>query len=512
MDLYLYFGILVYVFFAIVLVYSKLRPKFPVRVYCWFCGEKHGVPFGNRNCWDCPHCDQYNGFSETGDYNKPIPAQYDEGLNFPVTGSVAEGYEEKYKQPLVNGLCKECNQNQTMKIRLLSDFVPLNKLCFNQEVEAYQSHLEKVYKLCWQCEVHVQKKLSQQDAELRPKIPPHLLYYRLNEHTKPVLKVLTRNEIPFGVHVLAAINFSSALLLLVSAIFELQEDRGCRIFPISWLMVSRLPTSSFLTVVGLLVAVGRTLWAGRQRLRTVDALCCALWVTLQGLYSSVVSGLFTEPDLHLLRLTVILVTAMVSFSSGIFRMPRMVNPKQKWLNKANQLTSSRRKIKVLNRSSSSCGHKSIDNLSQSFGTKQASQSFTNSSTCSFGTDRNITAHHSLHLELDALHITSPGSLASKLQVYSASPRPVGFSASKPQTSLVRPARFTAKSVTQASWVAGGYWSLPVPPVRMEHELGRGLHFNSSVPSGFGGLLTPPPSLSGSQESRAPSPSVYSLLI
>ncbi|XP_022255524.1 transmembrane protein 201-like isoform X2 [Limulus polyphemus] len=370
MDLYLSFGILVSVSFSIFLVYSRLRPKFPVRVYCWFCGEKHVVPFGNRNCWDCPHCDQYNGFSETGDYNKPIPAQYDESLNFPVTGSVVEGYEEKYKQPLINGLCKECNQNQTMKIRLLADFVPLNKFCFDQEVEAYQRHLEKVYKLCWQCEVHVQKKLSQQDAELRPKIPPHLLNYSLNQHTRPALKVLTRNHIPFGVHVLAVINFSSALLLLVSAVFELQEDREYRLFPISWLMVSRLPTSSFLTVVGLLVAVGGTLWAGKHRLRTVDALCCAFWVTLQGLYSSAVSGLFSETDLHLLRPMVILVTAMVSFSSGIFRVTKRVNPKQKWLNKANQLTSPRRKIKVDNRSTSVCGYKSMDNLSLSFGSKQ----------------------------------------------------------------------------------------------------------------------------------------------
>lgn len=22
------------------------------------------MPYGNRNCWDCPHCEQYNGFQE----------------------------------------------------------------------------------------------------------------------------------------------------------------------------------------------------------------------------------------------------------------------------------------------------------------------------------------------------------------------------------------------------------------------------------------------------------------
>lgn len=28
------------------------------------------MPYGNRNCWDCPHCEQYNGFQEV----RPHPA------------------------------------------------------------------------------------------------------------------------------------------------------------------------------------------------------------------------------------------------------------------------------------------------------------------------------------------------------------------------------------------------------------------------------------------------------
>lgn len=28
------------------------------------------MPYGNRNCWDCPHCEQYNGFQEV----RPPPA------------------------------------------------------------------------------------------------------------------------------------------------------------------------------------------------------------------------------------------------------------------------------------------------------------------------------------------------------------------------------------------------------------------------------------------------------
>ncbi len=33
-------------------------------VNCWFCNQNTVVPYGNRNCWDCPNCDQYNGFQE----------------------------------------------------------------------------------------------------------------------------------------------------------------------------------------------------------------------------------------------------------------------------------------------------------------------------------------------------------------------------------------------------------------------------------------------------------------
>ena len=39
------------------------RPRFPVAVNCWFCNKNTRVPYGNRDRWDCPHCEQYNGFS-----------------------------------------------------------------------------------------------------------------------------------------------------------------------------------------------------------------------------------------------------------------------------------------------------------------------------------------------------------------------------------------------------------------------------------------------------------------
>ena len=40
------------------------RPPKQVTVNCWFCNQNTRVPFGNRNCFNCPHCDQYNGFDQ----------------------------------------------------------------------------------------------------------------------------------------------------------------------------------------------------------------------------------------------------------------------------------------------------------------------------------------------------------------------------------------------------------------------------------------------------------------
>ena len=44
-------------------LFRRMKPTHTV-VNCWFCNQDTVVPYGNRNCWDCPHCEQYNGFQE----------------------------------------------------------------------------------------------------------------------------------------------------------------------------------------------------------------------------------------------------------------------------------------------------------------------------------------------------------------------------------------------------------------------------------------------------------------
>lgn len=141
--------------------YRKIRPLYPVSVNCWFCACDVRVPYGNKHCWDCPYCEQYNGFKEDGSYNKPVPAQYTEDINHPIHCLPAEF--------LTRGefLCHSCQRNQLLKIKQLAAFEPLNEATYDDEIAFYQRHLEKVYALCPACEKIVQEEVQRVDETLR---------------------------------------------------------------------------------------------------------------------------------------------------------------------------------------------------------------------------------------------------------------------------------------------------------------------------------------------------------
>ncbi|XP_069466123.1 transmembrane protein 201 isoform X2 [Ambystoma mexicanum] len=162
-----------------VLLYRAARRRRPthVQVNCWFCNQDTVVPYGNRNCWDCPNCEQYNGFQENGDYNKPIPAQFMENLNHVVSGETSFCDVAKPQQ-WVNShllLCKKCCNNQTAKVRQLASFQPRDEDCYDEEIEVYKHHLEQTYKLCRPCQAAVEYYIKHQNRQLRA----HLLNYQL---------------------------------------------------------------------------------------------------------------------------------------------------------------------------------------------------------------------------------------------------------------------------------------------------------------------------------------------
>ncbi|NXH47581.1 TM201 protein, partial [Dicaeum eximium] len=146
-----------------------------VTVNCWFCSQDTVVPYGNRNCWDCPNCEQYNGFQENGDYNKPIPAQYMEHLNHVVSGSPTFCDPAKPQQWVSSQilLCKKCNNHQTMKIKQLASFSPREEGKYDEEIEVYKHHLEQTYKLCRPCQAAVEYYIKHQNRQLRALLLSH---------------------------------------------------------------------------------------------------------------------------------------------------------------------------------------------------------------------------------------------------------------------------------------------------------------------------------------------------
>lgn len=165
--------------------YSVLAPYMKCTVNCHFCNYNAKVARSSRNSWTCPSCDQYNGFTEDGDYNKPMD------FRTPATSTVT-----KPKKPAENGLCRKCNLNQELKISQLSSFTGEGR-----ELEEYKDHLERVYRLCGSCDEFLANRLSSQDSILAPGVIEHKLetsrlhQWEVRTQPSPALRFLRDSQI-----------------------------------------------------------------------------------------------------------------------------------------------------------------------------------------------------------------------------------------------------------------------------------------------------------------------------
>ncbi|XP_056279346.1 transmembrane protein 201 isoform X2 [Pseudoliparis swirei] len=203
------------------LIYKIATRKKPSHadVNCWFCNQNSVVPFGNRNCWDCPNCDQYNGFQENGDYNKPIPAQYMEHLNHGVSGSLPSTTKIQQGVNSQMLLCRKCNKNQTVVVKQLASFAPRDDENYDEEIEAYKHHLEQTYKLCRPCQTVVEYYIKYQNRQLRNRLLNHPLR-RSGESDKGFIKSSYSASSPTGVILLRTLAFLICTFLVATSLYD----------------------------------------------------------------------------------------------------------------------------------------------------------------------------------------------------------------------------------------------------------------------------------------------------
>ncbi|XP_061075786.1 transmembrane protein 201-like isoform X2 [Conger conger] len=304
------------------MVYKIATRKKPthVCVNCWFCNKDTVVAYGNRNCWDCPYCEQYNGFQENGDYNKPIPAQYTENLNSGAPASPPNPDTSKTLQ-WVNCqmlVCKKCNDKQTLKIKQLASYVPREDEKYDEELEVFKRHVEQTHKLCRPCQTAVEYYIKYQNRQLRTRL------FNPLRRSQGTGEKLYPSPTPAWVVFLRVLAFLACAFLLALAFYGSGEPLGPNSLPQTesggvsvpkptppvndsaegrgaWPEALALLPEEVLENAGLLWSSGQThqvavvsvglvtcitsiLLAGRVRLRRIDAVALVLWVLVMGLH------------------------------------------------------------------------------------------------------------------------------------------------------------------------------------------------------------------------------------
>ncbi|KAL7648570.1 UNVERIFIED_CONTAM: hypothetical protein RMT77_000476 [Armadillidium vulgare] len=154
--------------FAILAYLFKLRRLYgKVWVNCWFCNQDVKVQYKFFNSFVCPHCDQYNGFKEDGDYNCIIEEQHLIPSRSSLDKKSPKRSPSKSNEKFDNGFCEPCNLNQALKIRALAEFSAVSS-DENEEVDKFKERLEEIYGLCQHCQATVNQTLGKQNSWLKP--------------------------------------------------------------------------------------------------------------------------------------------------------------------------------------------------------------------------------------------------------------------------------------------------------------------------------------------------------
>ena len=447
------------------------------------------VKHGNRNSWLCPGCDQYNGWTEEGDYNRDLDLTANSSKRF-----VAE--QERRKAHSSNGLCLNCNLNQELKISQLARY-PRE----GPEFAEYRDHLEKVYRLCPDCEDVLGGLLAEQDRGLAAK----LMEWRL-ENSRTASRTQQRTG---GTKAGLEAWLSLAVLFLLQDFSPLSVP-GCLLdlppSPLTSPLTSFFPHISVSESLGLL-----TSQLLPPALLLLLALLSALSVLQRRLLASLLylallgltwSDLSPSSQLVLAALGVLFSPRAATAPPGSHSTPARRRSPACLLTPPPARSCEEAETRTQDLLSSSDGDFTPSPLPRAAPIKSTSQiSFNHEFSTTAGEERERDCDLS-SLSIEDFGSSSPSVRSSStFQLRSYSPVTANTSLFSPSRPLLRPARLTS-----TSWVAGGYWT----PPSLESLPGPALSRASSQSSGF---VSATPSLANYQHlpplPPTPSHSVFS---
>lgn len=462
------------VFAGFAVIYSKIRPRWLVAVNCWFCNKDTKVEYRHSDGWMCPSCQQYNGFTEEGDYNRDIPAQYCESLN--------HTYQRKDRQvknqpslALGNGFCQTCNLNQTLKVRALAEYTPIHPEDYDNEIDEYRKRLERTYALCRQCEATLHQMLGKQDSWLKPK----LISWRLKQSAENKTQIITKNaaqpKIPFYLCVVRILAALLSLGILLSNIHHLQHHSGVQIVSLDLGINGEIYLTQInkfqlpLVILGLTMVLFAIFGAGKDILLVSDAITSFIWVGLLALTSS--KKLLSSEDYNSLQvlissaallLTVWTVLVPRSFNNLIMTKPPLNKSAGSDLSSSNHDESCRTVDASL----------SDDLRDLTAMPTPSSRDLTSTPIPPKSNFSSVDAN--IDSGLESLKISTPYKSGHIHPPTPFSPRALfsdkpGYNPKISDTYCIQknvnPPRISTKNITQSSWVAGGYWGSPMSPTR-----------------------------------------------
>uniref|UniRef100_A0A914WC04 Ima1 N-terminal domain-containing protein n=1 Tax=Plectus sambesii TaxID=2011161 RepID=A0A914WC04_9BILA len=318
-------------------------------VNCWFCNANSRVQYERRNAWTCPECEQYNGFTETGDYNRDMREQRDGRLNRHFTQLT----RPKRQQPPdltsldpPNGLCNSCNENQALKVRQLAIFTPIDEKRYDEEVESFKSRLEKIYPLCAKCDQFLHNTLAYQQQKLglldglrrrfqyrKPLDSPTKSFRHKPPSTPANRSIRSRRAHPGALarslHIFCV---TVASLLFIVDLNNLQNDSQtelicfARYLPVALLnALSWLPKYAAALSVISAAAQALSMKVAKARLVLPDLLIMPAWIGLIALHTEAITTKWTvsKQDLFLCQTALACLTALLAMSVAVLPRKRL---------------------------------------------------------------------------------------------------------------------------------------------------------------------------------------------